>query len=389
MRIAIFGGSFDPVHNEHVRVAEKAVFSLGLDKLIVMPANIPPHKKEERLSFGETRLETCRLAFAHLNKVEVSDYELKKGGTSYTVETCKHFKALYPNAEIFWLVGTDMLRDFPTWKNPQEILKNVTLAVCARDEQPSWLDEAQADFEQRFGVRFAVVEYNGAPVSSTQIRVLAGAGMPLNEYVPAPVAKYIQRHGLYEIPNAKEALALQNEKRRAHSIRVAETVAKRARVLKIDESKAVTTALMHDCAKNVSAKDPILAGFIPKAEWGKIPPPVLHQFTGAYLAETKFGLRDEDMLNAIRYHTSGRANMSVLEKLIFLADMVEYGRDYDGVERLRELFWDETVPAETALNSCLKEALKRSIAFVKEKGEYVYPLTEDAYAYYKGDEDGK
>ena len=72
MRIAVFGGSFDPVHNEHIRVAEKAIQTLGLDKLVVMPANIPPHKKSERLSFGETRLEMCKRAFAHLEKVEVS-----------------------------------------------------------------------------------------------------------------------------------------------------------------------------------------------------------------------------------------------------------------------------------------------------------------------------
>ena len=118
MRIAIFGGSFDPVHNEHVRVAENAIKTLGLDRLIVMPANIPPHKKTGRLSYGKARLDMCKLAISHLDCVEISDYELNKGGTSYTFETCRYYKETYPGAQLFWLVGTDMLRDFPTWKNP-------------------------------------------------------------------------------------------------------------------------------------------------------------------------------------------------------------------------------------------------------------------------------
>ena len=229
MRIAIFGGSFDPVHNEHIRVAENAIKTLALDRLIIMPANIPPHKKTERLSYGKARLDMCKLAFSHLSCVEISDYELNKGGTSYTFETCRYYRETYPDAQLFWLVGTDMLRDFPTWKNPKEILENVTLAVCARDEKNDWIDEAQKDFESQFGKRFAVVEYNGAPVSSTKIRVLAGAGLPLTAYTPPCVAEYIEREKLYDIPFAQEALALQNPKRQAHSVRVAELTAQRAR----------------------------------------------------------------------------------------------------------------------------------------------------------------
>ena len=384
MRIAVFGGSFDPVHNEHIRVAEKAIQTLGLDKLVVMPANIPPHKKSERLSFGETRLEMCKRAFAHLEKVEVSNYELEKGGTSYTFETCRYYKAQYPNAQLFWLVGTDMLRDFPTWKNPQDILQNVTLAVCARNEKQGWLTTAQADFKQRFGTNFVVVEYNGAPVSSTEIRVLAGAGLPVSAYTPPCVAEFIEKNSLYKIPFAQEALALQKPKRREHTIRVALATARKARALKIDEEKALTSAFLHDCAKNLEETHPLLSGFERRAEWGDIPLPVLHQFTGAYLAETAFGITDTDIVNAVRYHTSGRENMSELEKLIFLADMLEDGRIFEGVEELRARFY-----AETDMDDVLKACLKRSLEFVKSKGESVYPLTEKAYEFYKGENYGK
>ncbi len=187
MRIAVFGGSFDPVHKEHIALAKAAIKSLALDKLFIMPAFAPPHKKGKVLLEDKHRLEMCRLAFADEEKIIVSDYEIEKKGTSYTYLTCRYFRSLYPTAEIYWLVGTDMLRNFPFWKEPQDILRNVRLAVCARNENADWLQTAQDDFEKRFGMQFAVIDYNGADVSSTQIRILLSAGETedvLGKYMP-------------------------------------------------------------------------------------------------------------------------------------------------------------------------------------------------------------
>ena len=92
MKIALFGGSFDPVHTEHIRLVESAIQSLQLDKLFIMPACKPPHKPGKELTDDKHRLETCRLAFAKIEKAEVCDYEMQKGGVSYTYETCVHFK---------------------------------------------------------------------------------------------------------------------------------------------------------------------------------------------------------------------------------------------------------------------------------------------------------
>ena len=109
MRIAIFGGSFDPVHTEHIRLVQAAIEELVLDKLFVMPAYAPPHKKGKILSADEARLEMCRIAFRGVDKVVVSDYEIQNRGTSYTYLTCRHFRESYPTAEIFWIVGTSHL----------------------------------------------------------------------------------------------------------------------------------------------------------------------------------------------------------------------------------------------------------------------------------------
>ncbi|MBQ8446168.1 MAG: nicotinate (nicotinamide) nucleotide adenylyltransferase [Clostridia bacterium] len=377
-KIAIFGGSFDPVHTEHVRLVEAAIKGLGLDKLLVVPAFAPPHKRGKTLAPDRNRLDMCRFAFSHLEKVEISDYEIAQGGTSYTYLTCRHFHEIYPNAEIFWLVGTDMLRDFPTWKNPQDILDHVTLGVCARDEKDGWEKEEQLAFEKRFGKKFAVIHYNGAPVSSTEIRLLTAAGLPIDHLTPQKVAEYIETKKLYCIPFARQALALEKAERAAHSVRVARLALARAKDLHLSERVVLTAALMHDCAKNLPANSAYLDGFAPPTEWGEIPAQVLHQYQGAYVAENYFDVRDEDVLNAIRYHTSGRPNMSEMEKLIFLSDMLEEERRYTGVDELRALFWDKD-----GLDKCLAEALYQTLLFLECKGGEIYPLTRAAYEFYK------
>ena len=378
MRIGIFGGSFDPVHREHIALVRAAINSLRLDKLLVMPAKKPPHKPWKTLSSDVDRLQMCRLAFSEIPEVEVSDYEMEQGGTSYTYLTCRHFKEEYPEAELFWLVGGDMLRDFPTWKEPEDILNNATLAVCGRNERNGWWLEEEQSFYQKFGKNFAQIAYNGADVSSTKIRVMAGAGMDLTPYMPMSVAEYIRDKGLYYIEGAREALALEKPERRAHSVRVAQLAAARALKLRIPEGTAIQAALFHDCAKNLPVDSPYLEGFTMPKAWGKVPHSVAHQFMGAYVAEKHFRIVDQDLLNAIRYHTSGRPNMSELEKLIFLADMLEEERSYEGVDVLRGLFW-----RGQGLDECLEEALFQTLEFLKQKGAEVFALTALAYEFYK------
>ena len=356
MRIGIFGGSFDPVHREHVHFAGAAIDCLRLDKVFVMPAHTPPHKPYRVLSSDTDRLEMCRLAFARLPEVVVSDYEISQGGTSYTYLTCRHFRESYPDAEIFFLVGTDMLRDFPTWRNPQSIVADVTIAVCGRCDEDGWWEKEQQLFVGKFGKPFARVDYNGEEISSTKIRVLAGAGMRLTDFLDEKTAAYIQEKGLYKIKNADKALALEKPERQAHSVRVANLAAARALKLKMSERQAIAAALFHDCAKNLTAGSEYLKGFSVPTEWGEVPKTVWHQYAGAYVAENYFDIQDEDVLNAIRYHTSARPNMSELEKLIFLADMLEEERNYKGVDILRDLFW-----REDGLDACLERALYETL----------------------------
>ena len=374
MTIGIFGGSFDPVHNEHISVCLAAQQSLKTDKLFVVPTYLAPHKTDKKATEEEHRLAMCRLAFEGIDGVEVDESEIKAGGTSYTYLTVERFLRRFPEAKLYFIVGTDMLRDFKNWRYPERILKTATLAVCARDEQESWAKREQAEFLRRFQQEFAIIPYNGKPVSSTKLRALAACKELKKEDTPERVCEYIRREKLYEVKNVDEVKALQKPSRWAHTVRVAAYAAEHAKAFGVDERAAIVAAIYHDCAKNLTAESPMLDGFIPPQG---VPESVWHQYAGAYLAQHRFGVHDEDILNAIRYHTSGRENMSALEKLIFLSDMLEEGRTYPEAEEIRNTLEKEGV------DKGLELALQRTLEFLTAKGAEIYPLTKKAYEYIK------
>ena len=366
MKIIIFGGAFNPVHNEHVAMLRAATLGIGAKKVIVMPTAVSPHKRAKIMASPAERLQMCRLAFGDF--AEVSSFEVDKGGASFSYITCEYLKRLYPQDELYFLMGADMFAYFPEWVYPERILSCVTPAVCAREGSAS-IQSASRRFAELFGRQAQIISYTGAAVSSTRVRVAAAMGCDISTYVPKAVQQYILQQRLYLMPNLAEAQKLLKQPRAAHTLRVAFMAAENCGRLNIAEKTAVTAAALHDCAKYVPLSDKLLAGFTPPEG---VPESVLHQFAGAYLAEHTFGVEDEDILNAVRYHTSGRADMSALEKLIFLCDMLEEGRDFNGVDELRAAFSRD-------IDECLYLALKHQLAHLKSAGAKIYPLTQQAY----------
>lgn len=372
MKIAIFGGAFNPVHNEHVNIVLAAKRALGLDKVIVMPAFASPDKSGVMTARAKDRLKMCRLAFENIEGVEVSDYEIKRGGISYSYLTCRHFKKLYSGDELYFIIGADQLKNFSSWKEPEEILKCVTLAVCARENGEELKAELKK-FTSRFKRDIVSFGYVGKAVSSTKIRTLAALGEDFSKYVSNAVKQHICGGQLYYLPELEGVKKLLTPERWRHTVGVAVTAAENCRRLRVFEIDAITAAALHDCAKYLGPASPELAGFKCPPN---VPPPVVHQYSGAYVVEHTFGIKDESVLNAIRYHTSGRENMSNIEKLIFLSDILEEGRDFDGVERLRNLF-------KVDINKCLIAALEGQIKHIEEAGGSVYPLSRRALSYLK------
>lgn len=365
MKIALFGGSFDPVHMEHAHYAQAAKEALGLDKVIVLPAGIAPHKSGAYAG-GEERLAMCRLAFSSFSWAEVNDFEVKQQGKSYTYLTCRHFAEAYPDAQLYFLVGEDMLEDFFTWKNPDDILAHARLVACGRANRlPYSLHER---FRARFGVDFLTVPFTGEAVSSRLLRVDLAFGKRPSAIDPH-VLSYIEEHRLYSHPAIAPALALEKEERREHSYRVARMAVERASSAGISEEKALLAAALHDCGKYVPLSSPLLEDFTSPEN---VPPPVMHQYTGAYLARHCFGIEDEEILDAIRYHTSGKRDMTPLGMLVYLSDLLEGGRKFEGIDELRALFY-------TDLEVCLYRSLEGQLSYLQGTKKPVYPLTEQAY----------
>ena len=186
MRIGILGGSFDPVHEGHLHIAKKAIDSLKLSKVLFIPANLSPFKLTEDLAPAPHRLEMVRLAVAGQSLLEVSDVDIKRGGVSYTVETLRQLKTIYPPETLFFLImGGDTFAQLDSWKNAQEIKDACEIAVAVRP-----------NYSLKASPKISLITQETLPYSSTEIRRDLGTGKtPAG--LPLAVLSYIQNHNLY------------------------------------------------------------------------------------------------------------------------------------------------------------------------------------------------
>lgn len=374
MKVAIFGGSFNPVHNEHVKIATQAVKELMLDKLFILPANIAPHKKNQSLMDAKVRLNALKCAFENQDKIEVCDYEISKQGVSYTYQTILHFKKLYKDAELFFILGSDMLENFPTWKNPEIIAKNATLALTKR-KNGEFDDEVLIEkVESLYNVKIKRLSVYGTTVSSTKIRVYKKLGLSVSDLLPKTVENYLDSvnafEGDYLYDYVKKTLP---EKRRVHTAGVILTAISLAKKLKVDVNKAEISSLLHDVAKYKNPLD--YKDF--QMDDG-VCEDVIHQFLGEYIVKNELNITDQDVLLAIKYHTTGREQMTMLEKIVYIADLIEPSRKFVGVEKIRE-------EIEKDFDSGFNYALEEIVDFLIKSGKPVYPLTLKAFKYYKGE----
>ena len=227
-------------------------------------------------------------------------------------------------------------------------------------------------FKEKFNKEFVNLSYVGKSLSSTEIRVYSAFSLPISDLVSKPVEQYIKDKELYKgdkyVEFVKKCLPI---KRLRHTADVVICALKKAKTLGLDEKKVVTACVLHDVAKYKDYKK--VEGFdLPDG----VPSPVVHSFLGAFIAEKMLKINDEEILDAIKYHTSGKANMTELGKLVFVADMLEKGRTYDGVDKLRSLY--ETQSFEKCFTECLREEMLHLI----NKKEQIYVETLNAFDYY-------
>ena len=386
-RIGIYGGTFNPPHLGHIQAAKAAVQALDLTRLLLIPDNIAPHKELPPGSPApEQRLEMLRLATQDAPELEVSDLELRREGVSYTFETVLALSEQYPEAQLFLLMGTDMFVSFDTWKNTDIILSHAALGVLCRGDKGE--QEAIAQKAAQLTAGGARVELVNNPVlaiSSTQLRRLIAFDCA-EPFLPKPVAEYIRQHGLYDSGANWKSLPMEqlepivvrllNPNRVRHVLGCRDTAVELARRWGADETDAARAGMLHDITKALDGPLQLTVC----QEYGKILdafsrkyPKTLHALTGSLVAERIFG-ENPQVVEAIRNHTTGRAEMGLLETIIYVADYMEPNRDFPGVDRLRELAFSD-------IRAALKLGLEMTLEHLKNQGSEVSPQSREALDY--------
>ncbi len=199
MKIGIYGGTFSPPHNGHVNAARMFAAAESLDKLLIIPTFIPPHKTETSAVPAEERLEMCYLAFTD-EKFEVSDIEVRRKGKSYTFDTLTELKEMYRSDDFYLLCGTDMLLSFEKWYRFADILSMCTVVCMRREENAEMgvkLAEKIVELKEQCAADVRLIDAPPLEVSSTEIREKLSCGENVDNLLPTDVYRYIKKKGLY------------------------------------------------------------------------------------------------------------------------------------------------------------------------------------------------
>lgn len=389
MKLGIYGGTFNPPHLGHLAAARFALEALELDELRFVPAAAPPHKALPAGSPGPAeRLAMTQLAADSLllpGQVDVSDMEIARPGKSYTADTLRQLRRQYPDARLWLLMGTDMFLTLHQWREPKVItaLAGVCTFARAASDSLAALDAQAARLEKDFGATTRVLRLpQVVEVSSTQLRALLAKGEGQDCLAPA-VYGYIIRRGLYgvhldlkHLPDRELracSYSMIRAKRIAHVQGTEEEAARLARRWGADEEKARRSAILHDCTKYLTMEEQLQLC----AKYGIVlddlerqAVKLLHAKTGACVARDVYGVSD-DMYSAIFWHTTARADMTLLEKILYIADYMEPTRDFPGVERLRKLAYED-------LDAAVCLGCEMSIEEMHQRGLPVHPNTVKA-----------
>ncbi|QJG67150.1 nicotinate-nucleotide adenylyltransferase [Mycoplasma phocoenae] len=319
MKIAIYGGTFDPVTKGHIKVARFAIETLNLDKLIFVPANINPFKTQQKSESAVDRLNMIKIVLE--DKMEVSDFEIKRNGPSYTIETIKHFKNKYPNDELFLLIGSDNLVKINKWHSIDEFNNYVKIKCFKRTPNINKINAKKYNIE--------ILKNPLFPYSSTNFR-----NGQIN-CVDQRVMEYIGDKFLYIEEIIKNTVSHERYK---HMKYAADYAVELATLLNYPKKWAYYAALMHDITKEYSTEKHL--ALIKKYYDSKlfVPTYKMHQLSAYVFLKHLYKVNNTFILEAIKCHTSLKDNLSTLEKILYVADKLCKGRAWPGIQAQRNLF---------------------------------------------------
>lgn len=395
--IAVMGGTFDPIHYGHLVTAEAVRHRFNVDRVIFIPTGRPAHKAAQQVTHNEHRYLMTVLATMRNENFEVSRIEIDRPGATYTIDTIEELKRMCrQDVRLYFITGADAIHQIMSWKEPERLLSLCDFVAVTRpgyDRERLFGDIRE--IREKFASRIHFMEVPALAISSSDIRDRAQRGAPIKYLVPQTVEDYIHKCGLYQDTEKNEVkfmldLEVMQEKlqsalsikRYIHTLGVADEAERLAEIYgtQKDRQKARVAGLLHDCAKDFppEVRDRFCKEYkVPIDDAMKALPDLIHPFLGAEVARRDYLVADEEILDAIRFHTTGRANMTLLEKIIYIADYIEPNRErFEGIEEARRL-------AYLDLDMAMKYILEQTIAYVKERGRALHPYSAEALEYYK------
>ncbi len=372
----LYGGTFNPIHRGHLDICVRARQAVDARRVLLMPAAQPPHKSAGWLAPDQDRLAMCALAAREYDLIQVDDWEIRRGGRSYTVDTLGHLAAVFPEEELWLLIGTDMFLTFTQWHRWEEIGKMASLLVASREEgdRERLLDQQQRLAEQ--GVRSRLLQNPPMPMSSTQIREELRRDGTTGKVCPQ-VLDYIREKELYLHPPEeldylrRYIRPLMTDYRYRHSLGVEKQAVKMARRFGADQRKAALAGILHDVCKDMPKgallQNILESGIINGIDF-KASPQLIHSYAGALYLQSHMDIHDTEVIEAVRYHTTARAGMSLLETVVYLADLTSEDREYPDVGEMRRL-------CDTDLRKAMIHALTHTVKELTRKQKPICPDT--------------
>ena len=388
-RIGLFGGSFDPPHRGHRKALSAFLREAELDLVFVVPSGISPSPGKGNVSGFATptqRLEMARLAFTPVSeKVRILDWEIRAEGVSYTYLTVARIRREYPDSELYLLIGTDQfLRFDQTWRRADEIMRTCTLCVMDRDgEEGETLKQKKRDLE-KIGARCLLLKEKAYIISSSEIRRQLQKVEYSAALVPA-VHEYITLHGVYQKQSRQKRELLcrlkkeLSRERLSHVLSVERETALLCRLFAYPKSQELrTAALYHDLTKEKSVSEQLDVmdrfGYIP-SDFDLAAPAILHGRTAALLAAHE-GLSDF-ACHAVSVHTTGCANMSLADKILYFADVIEETRTHPACQKARSDFYnylpDGLAERKVFLDRSIIRQMEDMFASLRSAGRPVHP----------------
>lgn len=385
-RIGILGGTFDPIHQGHIQMALSALDTCHLDRVLVIPTGVSSYKSS--IAPAEDRWKMIVMACTQDTRLIPSRLEMDRAGTGYTVDTLLTLRRQYPKAEFFFILGTDGLLKLHKWHRADEVFSLCTFLICPRtvDASLTVFREAKEKLTAR-GARIMIIRMNPVTVSSTGIRegLASGEATPL---LYSPVREYCAVRGLYgqkpRLDQAEDWLSrlfrALNPRRFTHSVSVAHTAYRLARIHGINLRQAEEGGLLHDCAKCLPLREMqriAVQHSLTNDAYILESSALMHSLVGAWVARNDYGMADPEVLDAIAYHNTGHPGMSRLAMCVCLADFIEPTRgSYPLLENVRIL-------SELSLERALLMSLEGTADFVRSRGKYLHPRTQETISWLK------